>query len=60
MVKRTYNVLIFLGVVGDLGDADGAGDILTVLGLTYCTVLATGYSRDLGRLSTNLSTLATA
>lgn len=31
----TYNVLIFPGVVGDLRDADGAGDILTVLGLTY-------------------------
>lgn len=33
--KGTYDVLIFLGVVSYLGDGDGAGDLLAVLGLTY-------------------------
>jgi hypothetical protein len=33
--KGTYDVLIFLGIVGYLRDGDGPGDLLAVLGLTY-------------------------
>lgn len=32
--EQTYNVLMFFGVVGHLGDCDCAADIFIVLGFT--------------------------
>ena len=40
MGEETYDELILLGIVGYLGDLDGAADILIVLGLTYGSVSA--------------------
>jgi hypothetical protein len=40
VVLNLEDILIFLGVVGYLGNVDGATDIFTVLGLTYRTVSA--------------------
>jgi CO dehydrogenase/acetyl-CoA synthase epsilon subunit len=47
LFKGTYDVLIFLGVVSYLGDGDGTGDILAVLGLTYRTVSAAITEKDI-------------
>lgn len=33
--KGTYDVLIFLGIVGYLGDGDGTANVLAVGSLTY-------------------------
>lgn len=36
--KETYNVLIFVGIVGDFGNGDGAAHILAILGLALGVV----------------------
>lgn len=30
--EETYNILVFFGVMSDLGDGDGSADILSILG----------------------------
>jgi len=46
VVFNLEDVLIFLGVVGYLGNLDGAGDILIVLGLTYGSVSAARSTKE--------------
>lgn len=56
--KGTYNILVFLCVVGNLGDGDSTANRLLVLGLTCAGNLVVPRTREAHNTFTNLHTLA--